>query len=127
MKTTVGLKYFVNDYRLYLFLKHSTAADLMDKLNEVIKHLDLEKLYQISMDGRAVNINFLNEFKIKQEENAFHSITDIGTCSLHIVHGPVKTNFDKFNMKIKEALKGGFQIFMIFLQGLKAMKVFQDQ
>ena len=26
------------------FLGHSTAVDLMDKLNEVIKHLDPEKL-----------------------------------------------------------------------------------
>ena len=47
------------------FLGHSTAVDLMDKLNEVIKHLDPEKLYQISMDGPAVNIKFLNEFKLK--------------------------------------------------------------
>ena len=41
----------------------STAVDLINKLNEVIKHLDLEKLYQISMDGPTVNIKFLNEFK----------------------------------------------------------------
>ena len=47
------------------FLGHSTAVDLMDKLNEVIKHLDPEKLYQIYMDGPAVNIKFLNEFKLK--------------------------------------------------------------
>ena len=51
------------------------------------------------MDGPTVNIKFLNEFKLKQEENAFHSISDIGTCSLHTVHGSVKTAFDKFNMK----------------------------
>ena len=63
------------------FLGHSTAADLMDKHNKVIKHLYPEKLYQISMDGPA-----LNEFKLYREENAFHSITDIGTCSLHTVH-----------------------------------------
>ena len=65
------------------FLGHST--DLVDKLNEVIKTLNLEKLYQISMDGPAVNIKFLNEFKLKREENAFHLIINIGTCSLHTV------------------------------------------
>ena len=43
-----------------MFLGHSTAIDLMDKLNEIIKHLDPEKLYQISMDALAVNINLLN-------------------------------------------------------------------
>ena len=36
------------------------------------------------------------------------SIFDIGTCSLHTVHGSV---FDKYNMKIKEPLKGGVQLF----------------
>ena len=54
-------------------LGHSTAVDLMDKLNEVIKHPDPEKLYQISMDGPAGNVKFLNEFKLEREENDFHS------------------------------------------------------
>ena len=81
----------------------------MDKFNDVIKHLDPQKLYQISMDGPSVHIKFLNKFKVKREENAFHSIIDIGSCSLHTVHGSVKTAFDKSNMKIKETLKGGFQ------------------
>ena len=69
-----------------------------------------QKQYQISIDGRAVNIKFLNEFKLKREENAFHLIIDIWICSLHSVHGFVKTLFDKS-----------------FLQGVKIMKVFQDQ
>ena len=47
------------------FSGYSTAVDLMDKPNEVIKHLDLAKVYQISMDGPAVNIKFLYEFKIE--------------------------------------------------------------
>ena len=83
----------------------------MDKLNEVIRHCDHEKLYQISMDDPALSIKFLNEFKLKREENAFHFIIYIGTCSLHTEHGSVKTAFDKSNMKIKETLKGGFQLF----------------
>ena len=62
----------------------------------------IQRNYQISMDGPAKNLKFLNEFKLKQEENAFHSKIDIGTCSLHTVHGSVKTAFDKSNMKIKK-------------------------
>ena len=45
-----------------LFLGHSTAVDLMDKLIEVIRHFDPKKLYQISMDGPAVITKVLNEF-----------------------------------------------------------------
>ena len=62
------------------------------------------------MDGPAVNIKFLNEFKLKQEENDFHSIIDIGTRNLLIVHRSVKTAFDKSNIKISETLKDGFQL-----------------
>ena len=74
------------------------------------KHLDSEKLFQISMDGSAVNIKCINEFTLKRDESVFHSIIDIGTCSLHTVHGSVQSAFDKSNMKIKETLKGGFQL-----------------
>ena len=52
-------------YQGSTFLGHSTALDLMDKLNEVIRHLDHEILYQISMDAPLVMIKFLNEFKLK--------------------------------------------------------------
>ena len=91
------------------FVGHSTAVDLMDKLNEFIKHLDPEKLYQISMDSPAVNISkFLNEFKVKREENAFQLIIDIRTCSQHTMHGSVKTAFNKSNIRL--TLKGGFQL-----------------
>ena len=99
----------------------------MDKLNEVIKHTDPEKLYQISMDGPAVNIKFLNQFKLKREENAFYSIIDIGTCSLHTIHVSVKTAFDKSNMRIKKCSKVDSNFCMILLQGVKIMNVFQDQ
>ena len=40
----------------------------------------------------------------------FYSIIDIGTCIQHTVHRLVKTAFDKSNTKIKETLKGGFQL-----------------
>ena len=54
------------------------------------------------MDGAAVNIKFINEFNLKRDESAFHSIINIGTCSLHTVHGSVKSAFDKSNMRIMQ-------------------------
>ena len=69
------------------------------------------------MDGAAVNIKFLNEFKLKREENAFNSIIVIESCRLHVLQRSVKTAF-KSNMKIKETL-------ITLLQGVKIVKVFQ--
>ena len=50
---------------------HSTAVNLTDEINEVIRHLDPEKMHQICMDGPAINIKFLNKFKLKREEMLF--------------------------------------------------------
>ena len=52
----------------------------------------------------------------------FYSIIDIGTCIQHTVHRLVKTAFDKSNTKIKETLKGGFQL---LLNSVISMKVIQ--
>ena len=92
-----------NCYLGSTFLGRSAAVHLMNKLNEVIKHLDPEKLYQICMDGPAVKIKFLNEFKLKLEENAFHSIIDIGTCRLKMLkNGMLFRVKNKLNELIKK-------------------------
>ena len=88
---------------------HATAVDLSYKFVALSKDRDPKRLYQISMDGPRVNIKFLKDIQ-KKREDLFHSLIDIGTCSLHSVNGSVKVGFEKSSLKIKETLKGGFQI-----------------
>ena len=38
----------------------------------------------------------------------FHTLIDIGSCSLHVVHGSLKTDIRKSSWKIKETMKGAF-------------------
>jgi len=50
------------------------------------------------MDGHNVNLIFLSELKqlLKNDEDPHGpEMTDIGTCSLHVVHGAHKTAHDK--------------------------------
>ena len=50
------------------------------------------------MDDPSVNLKFLSELKqfLKNDEDPQDSeLIDIGTCSLHVVHGAYKTAHDK--------------------------------
>lgn len=92
------------------FFGHSTAKDLLTQFEEITKHLDPKKNYQISMDGPNVNLRFYEDLKKKRNDNLFHTLVDIGTCSLHSVHGAVKSGIEKTSWNIKETLKGAFYL-----------------
>ena len=77
------------------FFSHGTHQNLLKHFHEVTKELDHLKLYQISMYGPSVNLKFYNEIVQDTQENMVHSLIDIGSCSLHIVHGSFKTDAEK--------------------------------
>ena len=74
------------------------------------KDLDLKKLYQISMDRPKVKAKFYDEIVKSQEKAMFHILIDIGSCSLHVVHGSLKTGSNKRSWKIKEIMKAAFHV-----------------
>ena len=47
------------------------------------------------MDGPSINLKFYNEIVQYRQENMVHSLIDIGSCSLHIVHSSFKTGAKK--------------------------------
>ena len=51
------------------------------------------------MDELNVNLRFYQEvIKKRKEEHMFHSLLDIGSCSLHIIHGSSKTGAEILNI-----------------------------
>ena len=51
------------------------------------------------MDELNVNLRFYQELiKKRKEEHMFHSLLDIGSCSLHIIHGSFKTGAEILNI-----------------------------
>ena len=62
------------------------------------------------MDDPSVNLKFYNEIVQERQENMVHSLIDIGSCSLHIVHGSFKTVAEKTGCKLKVFLKVSFQV-----------------
>ena len=70
--------------------------------------LDPKKLYQMSMDGQKINVKFCEEIVESPKKAAIHTLIDIGSCSVHVVHGSLKTGIGKSSWKIKETMKGAF-------------------
>ena len=62
------------------------------------------------MDGPSVNLKFYNEIVQDRQENMVHSLIDIDSCSLHIVHGSFRAGAEKTGWNLKALLKGSFQI-----------------
>ena len=51
------------------------------------------------MDGPNVNLKFYQELTKKRKGQMFHFLSDIGSCSLQIIHGSFKTVAEKFPSK----------------------------
>ena len=72
--------------------------------------LDPKKLCQMSMDGQKVNVKLYEEIVKSREKATFHTLIDIGSCSVHVVHGSLKTGIGKNSWKIMETMKGAFYV-----------------
>ena len=70
-----------------LFLGHTCSNELVKTFNDGFNELDLTKLVQISMDGPNSNLKFLSEVKKLRTEDELACLIDIGSCSLHVIHG----------------------------------------
>ena len=68
-------------------------------------------LYQISMDGPNVNLKFYQKFVQKRKDENYHSLIDIGSCGLHVIHGSLGTGVDDSQWALKKVMKGAYQLF----------------
>ena len=92
------------------FLGHGTHQDLLIHFQEVTKEINYSHLYQVSMDGPSINLKFYQEFSTCFKENNSHSLLDIGSCSLHVVHRSFTTGVEKSGWKWKNLLKGAYYV-----------------
>ena len=101
----VKVRYFESS-----FLGHGRSSDILGHFSKITKDLNAAHLYQVSMDGPNVNLKFYQEFCRKRKDEKYHSLIDIGSCSLHIIHGSLKTGAEKSNWGIKKLLKGAYTL-----------------
>ena len=58
---------------------------------DVTKDLNPSKFYQISMYGPNTNLKFFNEYSNKFTETTHHSLINIWTFNLYVIHGSLQT------------------------------------
>lgn len=94
------------------FLQHATASDLLYHFENALKSFPLDKVIQVSMDGPNVNWSFfrtLNQKIIVDETTP--DILDLGSCSLHVLHGAFQNGHKKTVWNINQFLR---QIYYYF-------------
>ena len=93
------------------FLKRPNAKNLFDCLMSSLKNLLLERLLQLSMDGPNTNWSVLKLLQEDRCEKDYPNIIDIGSCSLHVVHGAFKSGIEATNWDLKKTMKAMWKIF----------------
>ena len=88
------------------FLGHTTAKDLKRAFEERTEKLDLKNLIQVSMDGPKVNWKMLDLIVEDSNSNeTYPNLLDVGSCSLHVVHGAFRTGMKQTGWGIGLLLK----------------------
>ena len=104
-KNVVKVRYYGSS-----FLGHGRHNDILNYFTSLTRSLKSEALYQVSMDGPNSNLKFFKEFVADFKDNSFHSLVDIGSCSLHIVHSAFNTVAEKSDWGLKKFLKVAYTI-----------------
>ena len=88
------------------FLGHTTAKDLKRTSEECTEKLDLKNLIQVSMDGPNLNWKMLGLIVEDRNSNeTYPDLLDVGSCSLHGVHGAYRTGIKQTGWGIDLLLK----------------------
>ena len=94
------------------FLGHTRAEDLKAKFEEAVSDLNVKKLAQVSMDGPHVNWKLLDMLEQDQSsQDQYPDFLNVGSCSLHVVHGAFHSDMLKTSWGIDSVLKALHNLF----------------
>lgn len=95
------------------FLGHATADDLVNNFVERTADLNCrQRLVQVSMDGPNVNWSFIEKLKNKLDRDPGDpELLDLGSCSLHVVHGAFQTGSKASGFDINHLLTSLYYLF----------------
>ena len=102
----VVTRYFTSE-----FLGHTGMSDLLPKIKGIISQLNGPTVIQIGMDGPTTNVALLRVLEAERFAEDLNGFIDIGTCSLHIVHGGLGTGITQSGWLLKDALKSANYMF----------------
>ena len=82
------------------------------EFEEATEQIDMKKLLQVSMDGPSVNWKLLDSIAEDRSSNEQYPILlNVGSCSLHVVHGPFRNGIKQTNWGIVLLLRSLHSLF----------------
>ena len=75
----------------FQFPRRPNAKNLFDCLITSLKDLPSERFLQLSIDDPNINLSVLTMLHDDRCEKDYPKIIDIGSCSLHVLHGAFKS------------------------------------
>ena len=87
-----------------MFLGHTTSIELLKRISDGLSGLDL------LMDGPSINWKVLSEIKKEREEAGLRKLINIGSCTLHVVHGPLHPATESTSLNLKNIVKRTYKV-----------------
>ena len=92
------------------FLGHTRAKDILEHFKKGLEEFNATKILQISMDGPKTNLKFFKDFTEDRGED-LPKLLDLGTCSLHVIHGAFTTGIQKTGWGLDVLLRSLYYLF----------------
>lgn len=93
----VGSRYFDSQ-----FLGHATASDLHTCLQKSCEEAGTHGIFQLSMDGAAVNWKVYDMLTENIEQETGSKLLNIGSCGLHVMHNAFKAGSAKTKWGVEQ-------------------------
>ena len=91
-------------------LLRPNAENLCEELFTSIAELDKQKFLHLAMDGPNTNWLVLNLVDGRLGDDGFSSTLNVGSCSLHILHGAFATGIQGTSWSLGKLMKAMFKI-----------------
>ena len=102
----VAERYFNSEFK-----GHATTADMLTHLKNGMALLYSSSLVQISMDGPNVIVGFYHKLFQERKDDELTNLLNIGSCSLHVVHGSFKKGAKESGWNLGNTLPSLWQFF----------------
>ena len=92
------------------FMHCANQGNSYQSITKSIEGLPKTNMNQLSMGGLNTNCSVLQKFIAAREENNKPKLTEIGSCSMHIVSGSLNAGVNASDWKVNEVMKAIWKI-----------------
>ena len=93
------------------FLERANSDRICEALLQTLNSFEERKMLMLSLDGPATNWAIFDKLRQHREENEIPVLFDIGSCSLHVVHGAFQVGVEATKWNLSNVFQAMWKIF----------------